>query len=70
MNVETHVRPSGSVVWVELAMAGKLNAKLSLENGGSSEGEPALTRWLAAGDEPIEVEPGMFRDNAGMLRHG
>ena len=61
------MRSSNSTFWVELFTAGELDAKLSLENGRLSKGEPDLTPWLTAGDE---VEPGMLRDNAGVLRRG
>jgi len=61
------MRSSNSTVWVELFTAGELDAKLSLENGRLSRGEPGLTPWLTAGDE---AEPGMLRDDAGVLRCG
>jgi len=61
------MRSSNSAFWVVLFTAGELDAKLSLENGRLSKGEPDLTPWLTAGDE---AEPGMLRDNAGVLRRG
>jgi hypothetical protein len=61
------MRSSNSTFWVELFTAGELDAKLSLENGKLSKGEPDLTPWLTAGDD---AEPGMLRDNAGVLRRG
>ena len=55
---------------MELVTAGELDARLSLENGRLSKGEPDLPPWLTAGDELSDVEPGMLRDNAGVLRRG
>jgi len=55
---------------VELLATGEPDAKLSFENGELSGGEPDLTAWLTAGDEPSEPEFGMLRDNAGVLRRG
>lgn len=64
------MRSSNSAFWVELFTAGELEARLSLENGRLSKGEPDLTPWLTAGDELTDAEPGMLRDNAGVLRRG
>ena len=64
------MRPSDSATWMELVTAGELEAKLSLENGRLSKGELDLTPRFTAGDELSEAEPGMLRDNAGMLRRG
>jgi hypothetical protein len=64
------MRSSNSTFWVELATAGELDAKLSLENDKLSRGELDLTPWLTAGEELSEAEPGMRRDNAGMLCRG
>ena len=64
------MRSSVSAFWVELATAGELDAKLSLENGKLSRGEPDLAPWLTAGEELTGVDTGMLRDNAGVLRRG
>jgi hypothetical protein len=64
------MRFSGSAFWVEPVTAGELEARLSLENGKLSKGEPDLTPWLTAGEEFIGAEPGMLSDNAGVLRRG
>lgn len=50
--------------------AGELDAKLSLENGKLSRGEPDLTPLLTAGEEWTGTETGMLRDNAGGFRRG
>jgi hypothetical protein len=55
---------------MELFTAGEPDARLSFENGKLSRGEPVLTAWLTAGDEPSEPEFGIHRDNAGVLRRG
>ena len=64
------MRSSDSAVCVEQITAGEFDAKLSLENGRLSKGEFDLTPWLTAGDEFSEAEPGMLKDNVGMLRRG
>ena len=64
------MRSFDSAFLVELATAGELDARLSLENGKLSRGEQDLTPWLTAGDELTGRDPGMFSDNAGVLRRG
>lgn len=53
---------------MELATAGELDAKLSLENDRLSRGEPDLTPRLTAGEELWGTETGILSDSAGVLR--